>query len=57
MNFIKESDNEKTPTPSSTHLSGKIDSDRLDLGGNLTANDQIEPGKSTIFVLYNPLYI
>jgi hypothetical protein len=57
MNFIKESDNEKTPTPSSTRLSGKLDSDRLDLGGNLTANDQIEPGKSTIFVLYNPLYI
>ncbi|CAF1431440.1 unnamed protein product [Rotaria sp. Silwood1] len=39
-------DNERTPTPRSTRLSEKLDSDRHDLGGNLTADDQIETGEN-----------
>jgi hypothetical protein len=42
----QESDNEKTSALSSARHSEKIDSDRQDLGGNLTANDQDETGEN-----------
>ncbi|CAF4469476.1 unnamed protein product [Rotaria socialis] len=42
----QEFENERTPTPPSTRFSEKIDSDRQDLGGNLTANDQLETDSS-----------
>ncbi|CAF3959641.1 unnamed protein product [Rotaria magnacalcarata] len=42
----QEFENERTPTPPSTRFSEKIDSDRQDLGGNLTANDQLETGEN-----------
>ncbi|CAF4155502.1 unnamed protein product, partial [Rotaria sp. Silwood2] len=42
----QEFESERTPTPPSTRLSEKLDSDRHDLGGNLTANDEIETGEN-----------
>ncbi|CAF1042932.1 unnamed protein product [Rotaria sordida] len=42
----QEFDNQRTPTPPSTRRSEKIDSDRHDLGGNLTGDDQIETGEN-----------